>query len=174
MNVIGCLDGFDAGSYKLGDITVESSSDDRLAKLRNDHFGFVFQLFNLIPRITAQRNVELPLVYKGIARSERTRRAKTALTRVGLEDRAEHSPAELSGGEQQRVAIARALVNDPQVIIADEPTGSLDSHTGTEIMEIFGALNGAGKTVVLVTHEPDIAAHAHRILRLRDGMMESQ
>jgi putative ABC transport system ATP-binding protein len=169
LNILGCLDVPDRGEYRLAGTPVGRSSDDDLARLRNLYIGFVFQLFNLIPRITALRNVELPMVYAGARPVERQRRARAALARVGLLERAGHAPAQLSGGQQQRVAIARAIVNDPPLLLADEPTGSLDSATGNEIMAIFAALNAAGTTIVMVTHEEDIAAHAGRIVRLRDG-----
>lgn len=172
MNILGCLDTMDTGRYWFGDQRVDGMSDDELAVLRNRSIGFVFQLFNLLPRINARRNVELPMVYAGVPRDERAERACRALQRVGLADRAEHSPAQLSGGQQQRVAIARALVNDPQVLIADEPTGSLDSAASREVMSILGELHEQGKTIIMVTHEEDIARHAQRILRLRDGTIE--
>ncbi len=172
LNIIGCLDTIDAGRYRLGQVAVEQISEDELAYLRNQRLGFVFQLFNLIPRIDALRNVEIPLVYGGVMPDERRRRAYTALKRVGLADRAHHSPAQLSGGQQQRVAIARALVTDPDVLIADEPTGSLDSAAGHEIMGLFADLHAKGKTVVMVTHEQEVAAYAQRIIKLRDGTLE--
>jgi len=172
MNILGCLDTLDGGSYELGGRAIDHCTNDELAAVRNSQFGFVFQLFNLIPRLTAQRNVELPMVYAGVRPAERRQRALAALASVGLQDRCEHSPAQLSGGQQQRVAIARALVNEPRVIIADEPTGSLDSQSGEEIMQIFGRLNAAGKTIIMVTHENDIAERARRIVRLRDGRIE--
>ena len=172
MNILGCLDTLDEGSYELGDRAIDHCTSDELAAVRNSQFGFVFQLFNLIPRLTAQRNVELPMIYAGVRPTERRQRALSALASVGLHDRCEHSPAQLSGGQQQRVAIARALVNEPRVIIADEPTGSLDSQSGEEIMQIFGRLNAAGKTIIMVTHESDIAERARRIVRLRDGRIE--
>ncbi len=172
LNIIGCLDTVDSGRYFLSGVPVEGATDGNLAEIRNHRIGFVFQLFNLIPRIDAERNVELPLLYAGVSRKERKRLAIEALARVGLRDRAAHSPAKLSGGQQQRVAIARALVNRPDIVIADEPTGSLDSAAGKEIMAIFSRLHGEGRTIVLVTHEEDIAAFARRIVRLRDGRVE--
>lgn len=172
LNIIGCLDTMDSGKYRLGGKNVEAASEDELATIRNRNLGFVFQLFNLIPRINARRNVELPLVYAGVVGRERRRRADVALQRVGLQTRAEHTPAQLSGGQQQRVAIARALVNEPEVLIADEPTGSLDTAISREIMQLFADLNRAGKTIVMVTHEPEIAAYAQRTIHLRDGVVE--
>ncbi|MDX1250825.1 MAG: ABC transporter ATP-binding protein [Gammaproteobacteria bacterium] len=172
LNVIGCLDTVDQGSYRLDGVTIEAASEDELAALRNARLGFVFQSFNLIPRINALRNVELPMVYHRVAPAERQRRAYAALKRVGLEGRATHSPARLSGGQQQRVAIARALINDPDIIIADEPTGSLDSVSGHDIMRLFSNLHQQGKTIVMVTHEEEIATYARRVIRLRDGVIE--
>jgi putative ABC transport system ATP-binding protein len=172
LNIIGCLDAIDAGSYFLNGISVAGATERALAQIRNDRIGFVFQLYNLIPRIDAERNVALPLLYARVPRNDRKRLAREALNRVGLLDRATHSPAKLSGGQQQRVAIARALVNRPDILIADEPTGSLDSTSGKEIMGIFSRLHGEGKTIVMVTHEEDIAAFAHRIIRIRDGRVE--
>ena len=173
LNIIGCLDNVDDGSYRFVGETVENADDDQLAVIRNHHIGFVFQIFNLIPRIDALRNVELPMLYGGVAPTERRRRALQALERVALAERARHTPAQLSGGQQQRVAIARALINEPDLLVADEPTGNLDSATGGEIMELFRELNAAGTTIVMVTHEEDIAARARRIVRLRDGVIVS-
>lgn len=171
MNIIGCLDTPTSGSYRLNGQLVNELSDDELARIRNQEIGFVFQTFNLLPRASALENVEVPLIYAGVPRSERHRRAKEMLERVGLGDRLHHQPNELSGGQRQRVAIARALVNSPSLLLADEPTGNLDSRTGEEIMELFDQLNREGHTIVLVTHEEDIAAHARRIVRLRDGQI---
>jgi putative ABC transport system ATP-binding protein len=169
MNMIGCLDTPTRGSYRLNGTEVSTYDDDRLAGIRNREIGFVFQTFNLLPRSTAAQNVELPLIYAGVKASERRRRVAEAIAAVGLEDRATHRPNELSGGQRQRVAIARALVNDPSLVLADEPTGNLDSKTSEEIMDILGALNRRGHTVIIVTHEPDIAACCRRTIRLRDG-----
>ncbi|MCR4420140.1 MAG: ABC transporter ATP-binding protein [Clostridia bacterium] len=169
MHVLGCLDRADAGTYRLNGVEVTELGDGELARLRGRYVGFVFQAFNLIPRLTAVENVELPLVYAGVGARERRRRAREVLERVGMAHRADHSPAELSGGQQQLVSIARALVNDPVLILADEPTGNLDSATSARIMEIFSELNAEGKTIILVTHEADIAAYARRVLRMRDG-----
>lgn len=173
MNIIGCLDSPTSGNYLLAGKSVSGMSDDDLADVRNKEIGFVFQQFNLLPRLTALENVALPLVYAGVSKKERTQRARDVLALVNLADRSHHKPAELSGGQNQRVAIARALINTPSIILADEPTGNLDSKTSHEIMDIFGQIHGAGNTVVLVTHEEDIAAHAKRIIRLRDGVIES-
>ncbi len=173
MNLIGCLDTPTGGEYWLNGQEVSRMSDDALARVRNREIGFVFQTFNLLPRATALQNVELPLVYAGLTSRERHARATQALERVGLGDRMTHRPNELSGGQRQRVAIARALVNAPSILLADEPTGNLDSVTSEEIMRVFGDLHAQGQTVVLVTHEPDIAAHAERVLVLRDGLVAS-
>jgi len=172
MNLIGCLDTPSKGSYLLNEKEVASMNDDELARIRNEEIGFVFQTFNLLPRATALHNVELPLVYAGVSGKTRVDRAKAALEKVELSSRAGHRPNELSGGQRQRVAIARALVNDPSILLADEPTGNLDSKTGTEIMGVFERLHGGGNTIVLVTHEPDIAAYAHRVIHIRDGQVE--
>jgi putative ABC transport system ATP-binding protein len=173
MNLLGCLDTPTGGEYWLNGQEVSRLSDDQLARVRNREIGFVFQTFNLLPRATALHNVELPLVYAGARGGERRERAAAALARVGLEHRMEHRPNELSGGQRQRVAIARALVNNPSILLADEPTGNLDSVTSEEIMRVFGDLHAAGQTVIMVTHEPDIAAHAERVVVLRDGRVES-
>ena len=173
MNLLGCLDTPTGGEYWLNGQEVSRLSDDELAHVRNREIGFVFQTFNLLPRATALHNVELPLVYAGARGRERRERAAAALARVGLEHRMEHRPNELSGGQRQRVAIARALVNNPSILLADEPTGNLDSVTSEEIMRVFGDLHAAGQTVIMVTHEPDIAAHAERVVVLRDGRVES-
>jgi putative ABC transport system ATP-binding protein len=172
MNLIGCLDTPSKGSYLLNDKEVASMNDDELARIRNEEIGFVFQTFNLLPRATALHNVELPLVYAGVSGKVRQDRAKLALEKVELTSRASHRPNELSGGQRQRVAIARALVNNPSILLADEPTGNLDSKTGNEIMELFARLHEGGNTIILVTHEPDIAAHAHRAIHIRDGQVE--
>jgi len=173
MNILGCLDTPTTGTYVLNGKDVSKMSDDDLAEVRNKEIGFVFQQFNLLPRLTAAENVALPLIYGGISRRDRTERAMEALKKVGLSDRSHHKPNEMSGGQIQRVAIARALVNYPSILLADEPTGNLDTKTSSEIMEVFGQIQSAGNTVVLVTHEEDIAAYAKRIVRLRDGMIES-
>ena len=172
MNLIGCLDTPTKGSYLLNGKEVASMNDDELARIRNEEIGFVFQTFNLLPRATALHNVELPLVYAGVSGKDRLERAKAALDKVELSQRASHKPNELSGGQRQRVAIARALVNNPSILLADEPTGNLDSKTGVEIMAVFKRLYEAGNTIILVTHEPDIAAHAHRVVSIRDGQVE--
>jgi putative ABC transport system ATP-binding protein len=173
MNLIGCLDTPTAGEYWLNGTLVSEMSDDALARVRNKEIGFVFQTFNLLPRATALHNVELPLVYAGISADERKRRARHALEQVQLADRMDHKPNELSGGQRQRVAIARALVNNPSILLADEPTGNLDSQTSEEIMRVFENLASAGQTVIMVTHEADIAAHARRVVVLRDGLIST-
>jgi putative ABC transport system ATP-binding protein len=173
MNILGCLDTPTDGIYYLNGELVSNLSDDELARIRNKEIGFVFQTFNLLPRATALQNVELPLIYGGVPAERRRRQAQEALESVGLADRAVHRPNELSGGQRQRVAIARALVNRPSIILADEPTGNLDSRTGEEIMAIFERIHGAGNTIVIVTHEEYIAEHTRRIVRLRDGKIES-
>jgi putative ABC transport system ATP-binding protein len=173
MNILGCLDSPTGGLYVLNGHDVSKMEDNDLADIRNKEIGFVFQQFNLLPRLTAVDNVALPLVYAGVPKKRRTEIAMEVLSKVGLADRSHHKPNELSGGQSQRVAIARALVNNPSIILADEPTGNLDSKTSIEIMDIFGKIQQAGNTVVLVTHEEDIANHAHRIVRLRDGVIES-
>jgi putative ABC transport system ATP-binding protein len=173
MNVIGCLDTPTSGLYEFGGENVGDLDDNQLAEIRNRKIGFVFQTFNLLPRSTALHNVELPLIYAGVPSHERRERAEKVLTDVGLGDRMLHKPNELSGGQRQRVAVARALVNNPSIILADEPTGNLDSKTGVEIMQLFSDLHAQGNTLILVTHEEDIAEHAHRILRLFDGKVAS-
>ncbi len=173
MNIIGCLDTPTSGAYILNDKDVSKMADDDLAEVRNQEIGFIFQQFNLLPRLTAAENVALPLVYAGIGKKERMERALEALKKVGLADRSHHKSNELSGGQIQRVAIARALVNNPSILLADEPTGNLDSKTSSEIMEIFSQIQEAGNTVVLVTHEEDIANYAKRIIRLKDGLVET-
>jgi putative ABC transport system ATP-binding protein len=172
MNLVGCLDSPTAGEYWLNGHRVSELEDDELARIRNKEIGFVFQTFNLLPRATSLHNVELPLVYAGVNAKERREQATDALVRVGLKDRMNHRPNELSGGQRQRVAIARALVNNPSILLADEPTGNLDSATGEEIMALFEALHGTGQTIVLVTHEHDIAEHARRQVHLKDGKVE--
>lgn len=173
MNLIGCLDSPSSGSYWLNGQDVAGLSDNRLAQIRNREIGFVFQTFNLLPRLTALDNVALPLVYAGVSEQERRERAHEVLRQVGLQDRVGHRPNELSGGQRQRVALARALVNKPSLILADEPTGNLDSKTSVEIMQMFANIHALGNTIVLVTHEEDIARHAHRMVRLKDGSIES-
>ncbi|MBP9144329.1 MAG: ABC transporter ATP-binding protein [Thermoanaerobaculia bacterium] len=173
MNLLGCLDTPSTGSYILNGTAVEKLNDQELAAIRNKEIGFVFQTFNLLARTDALQNVELPLIYAGVSRKERRERAQRALARVGLTDRSHHLPNELSGGQRQRVAIARALVNDPSILLADEPTGNLDTATSTDIMNLFDELHRQGNTVILVTHEPDIAAHADRKIVLRDGKVQS-
>ena len=172
MNLIGCLDTPTKGSYQLNGKEVASMNDDDLARIRNEEIGFVFQTFNLLPRATALHNVELPLVYAGVSSKDRQTRAMQALEKVELTSRSTHRPNELSGGQRQRVAIARALVNNPSILLADEPTGNLDSKTGEEIMAVFSKLHQGGNTIILVTHEADIAAHAHRVIYVRDGQVE--
>ncbi len=173
MNLLGCLDTPTDGRYRLDGSDVSQMTDSELAEVRNRKIGFVFQTFNLLPRLSALENVALPLVYSGISRKQREARSMEVLNEVGLGDRTDHKPNELSGGQRQRVAIARALVNRPAIILADEPTGNLDTKTSIEIMEIFEKIHDAGNTVILVTHEPDISEHAHRIVRLRDGLIET-
>jgi putative ABC transport system ATP-binding protein len=173
MNILGCLDTPSGGSYQLKGREIALLTDDQLADIRNKEIGFVFQTFNLLPRSDALHNVELPLIYAGLGPKERKERAAEALSIVGLSDRMKHRPNELSGGQRQRVAIARALVNRPSIILADEPTGNLDTKTGIEILAAFQAIHQQGKTVIMVTHEEDVAAHAHRVVRLRDGRIES-
>ena len=173
MNILGCLDTPTSGSYILNGKQVSEMHDDELAEIRNKEIGFVFQTFNLMPRTTALDNVALPMVYAGFSKDERNKRATEVLTQVGLADRMDHKPNQLSGGQRQRVAVGRALVNKPSIILADEPTGNLDSKTSVEIMKLFGEIHANGNTVILVTHEEDIAAHAHRIIRLRDGIIEN-
>jgi len=172
MNLIGCLDTPTKGSYLLNEKQVSQMNDDELARIRNEEIGFVFQTFNLLPRATALHNVELPLIYAGVSAKMRHERATESLAKVELGDRMKHRPNELSGGQRQRVAIARALVNNPSILLADEPTGNLDSKTGIEIMALFERLHGTGNTIILVTHEPEVAAHAHRAIHIRDGQVE--
>ncbi len=171
MNILGCLDRPTSGSYSIDGVEVGGLNDDELAVMRNQKIGFVFQNFNLLPRMSALQNVALPMVYAGVPKAERMERAEKALSMVGLEERTHHRPNELSGGQRQRVAIARSLVNNPAIIMADEPTGNLDSKSGNEIMDIFGQLNAQGRTIILVTHEPEIAAYARRVLHMRDGQL---
>jgi putative ABC transport system ATP-binding protein len=173
INILGCLDTPTSGSYILNGKQVSEMHDDELAEIRNKEIGFVFQTFNLMPRTTALDNVALPMVYAGFSKDERNKRATEVLTQVGLADRMDHKPNQLSGGQRQRVAVGRALVNKPSIILADEPTGNLDSKTSIEIMKLFGEIHANGNTVILVTHEEEIAAHAHRIIRLRDGIIEN-
>jgi putative ABC transport system ATP-binding protein len=173
MNLLGCLDTPTSGSYILNGKDVSKMTDDDLAEIRNKEIGFVFQTFNLLPRTTALENVALPMVYAGASKAARTERAKQVLTDVGLADRMDHKPNQLSGGQRQRVAVGRALVNKPSIILADEPTGNLDSITSLEIMHLFDEIHAAGNTVILVTHEEEVAMHAHRVIRLRDGVIES-
>ena len=173
MNILGCLDTPTSGTYILNGHDISQMHDDDLADIRNKEIGFVFQTFNLLPRTTALDNVALPMVYAGASKSERIERAKKVLTDVGLADRMDHRPNQLSGGQRQRVAVGRALVNKPSIILADEPTGNLDSKTSLEIMMLLDEIHAQGNTVIVVTHEEDVAAHAHRIIRLRDGMVES-
>lgn len=172
MNIIGCLDTPTAGAYFLEEDDVSKMNDDQLAEIRNQKIGFVFQTFNLIPRADVFHNVELPMVYSGLSTAKRKKMAEEAIEKVGLTDRMSHKPSELSGGQRQRVAIARALVNNPSIILADEPTGNLDSTTGAEIMTVFDHLHRAGNTIILVTHENDIAQHANRVIKLKDGLVE--
>jgi putative ABC transport system ATP-binding protein len=174
MHILGCLDVPTTGSYRLAGEDVSSMTEAELAEIRNRRIGFVFQQFNLLPSLNASRNVELPLAYAGVERVERHERAQIALARVGLEDRVNHRPGELSGGQQQRVAVARALVTDPDLILADEPTGNLDSVSANEMLALFGELHASGRTVVLITHEPDVAAAAQRTVRLRDGNIQEE
>ena len=173
MNILGCLDTASAGTYILNNLDVSRMPDNDLAEVRNKEIGFVFQQFNLLPRLTAAENVALPLVYSGVSRKERTERALNVLEKVKLEDRSHHKPNELSGGQCQRVAIARALINNPSIILADEPTGNLDSKTSYEIMDILGKIHVDGNTIILVTHEEDISKFAHRVIRLKDGEIEN-
>lgn len=173
MNLLGCLDTATSGTYELNGVNVSTMTDDELAEIRNKEIGFIFQTFNLLPRTTALDNVALPMIYAGASKEQRTKRAVEVLKDVGLEDRMDHRPNELSGGQRQRVAVGRALVNNPSIILADEPTGNLDSKTSEEIMNLIDAIHSKGNTVILVTHEEDIAQRAKRVIRLRDGMIES-
>ncbi len=173
MNLLGCLDTPTSGTYILNGKDASQMGDDELAEIRNKEIGFVFQTFNLLPRTTALENVALPMIYAGYSKTDRKKRAEEVLTNVGLGDRMDHKPNQLSGGQRQRVAVGRALVNKPSIILADEPTGNLDSKTSLEIMNLFDEIHAAGNTVILVTHEEEVAHHAHRIIRLRDGMVES-
>jgi len=173
MNLLGCLDTPSSGQYLLNENDVSDMEDSELAEVRNKEIGFIFQTFNLLPKLTSLENVALPLIYSGMSKSKRLDRAFDVLDSVGLGDRVDHRPNELSGGQRQRVAIARALVNDPAIILADEPTGNLDTKTSIEIMSIFEEIHANGNTIIIVTHEPDIAEHAHRIVRLRDGLIET-
>ena len=171
MNIVGCLDSADSGTYLLDGMPIESYTENQLAKVRNEKIGFVFQQYNLIPKLTAEENVELPLIYQKVPKKERTERVKEALERVNMYARAKHLPTELSGGQQQRVAIARAIVTRPSLILADEPTGNLDSKTSAEIMEVFRELHSGGNTIVLITHDNDVARQAERIVHIRDGQL---
>lgn len=173
MNILGCLDSPTSGTYRLNNTEVAKMTDDELARVRNKEIGFIFQTFNLLPRLTSLENVALPMVYAGLSKKERTERAEQVMGMVGLKDRMTHKPNELSGGQRQRVAIARALVNNPSIILADEPTGNLDTKTSYEIMDIMEDISNQGNTVIIVTHEEDIAKHARRIMRLRDGLIET-
>ncbi|MAO08836.1 MAG: macrolide ABC transporter ATP-binding protein [Alteromonas sp.] len=173
MNLLGCLDTPTEGIYELNGVDVSSMTDDELAEIRNKEIGFVFQTFNLLPRTTALDNVALPMIYAGASKADREKRAAEVLTDVGLADRMDHKPNQLSGGQRQRVAVGRALVNNPSIILADEPTGNLDSKTSVEIMQLFDDIHASGNTVIIVTHEEEIAEHAHRVIRLRDGVVES-
>ncbi|MBI9052234.1 MAG: ABC transporter ATP-binding protein [Bacteroidales bacterium] len=173
MNILGCLDTPTGGDYILNNTNVSNLDDDQLAEIRNKEIGFVFQTFNLLPRYSALENVSLPLIYAGINKEDRLKKAENVLVNVGLEDRMTHRPNELSGGQRQRVAVARAMVNSPSIILADEPTGNLDSKTSMDILNLFNEIHEKGNTIILVTHEEDIALHAHRIIRLKDGMIES-